>query len=142
MRQPLFKRLEKLEEASAYAREQREENDAEGNVQKAVEKIMLFLNFRGIERKPQESLEEAFARALEIGCDELRELMAARICPIGNYFATKYADVDAATALRAVSSSAPSLLRSIAEGFPPSSFPRRFLKADSSCVNSIGQITY
>jgi hypothetical protein len=102
MRQPLFKRLEKLEEASAYAREQREENDAEGNVQKAVEKIMLFLNFRGIERKPQESLEEAFARALEIGCDELRELMAARICPIGNYFATKYADVDAATALRAI----------------------------------------
>jgi hypothetical protein len=102
MRQRLYKRLQKLEEASAYAREQRERDDAEGNVQEAIEKIRWFMSYRGVERKSQESLEEAFARILEITGDELRELMAARICPIGNYFATKYADVDAATALQAI----------------------------------------
>ena len=40
----------------------------------------------GVEQGPNESLMESLARALGIGCRELRELLKAGIDPIHRYF--------------------------------------------------------
>jgi hypothetical protein len=96
MRQPLYRRLQKLEESSVRALAQ---SDAEDDEQKAIEIIQLFMSFRGAEPLPHESLREASARALEITVDQLDELLNSDICPIKSYFATKCPDDHAAASL-------------------------------------------
>ena len=86
MRQTLYKRLQQLEEASAHARKQSERPDEEASRARVISKIMLFLRLRGVERLADESLAEAWCRALEIDCLELRRLLAAGIDPIHKYF--------------------------------------------------------
>jgi hypothetical protein len=87
MRQPVHKRLQKLEEASARTRKQSEASDAEANGATAIQKIKLFLQMRDVEKGPMESLEEALARALEISPRELRRLLEAGIDPMYQYLA-------------------------------------------------------
>jgi hypothetical protein len=85
----IYKRLQQLEDVSAHAREQRNWQDRETDRQNARRKITLFLKCRGVEQQGNESLREARARALEITCKELDRLVAAWMCPIRNYVATK-----------------------------------------------------
>lgn len=87
MRQPVYKRLRKLEEASARTRKQCEGSDADSG--KALRKVHLFLRLRGVEPGPSESVAEALARALEIIPAELQRLLQAGIDPIHQYFADR-----------------------------------------------------
>ena len=82
MRRTLYKRLQQLEEASARTRRQSERPDEEASEARVIKKIMLFLSLRGVEKQAHESLAEAWARALEIDCLELRRLLPAGIDPI------------------------------------------------------------
>jgi hypothetical protein len=86
VRQTLYKRLQQLEEADARARKHRERPDEEASKSRVLNKIMLFLRLRGIERQAHESLAAAWARALEIDCGELRQLLREGIDPIHKYF--------------------------------------------------------
>ena len=88
MRQTLYKRLLQLEEASARARARRqsERPDEEASKARVINKIMLFLRLRGIEKQAHESSAEAWTRALEIDCGELRRQLGAGIDPIHKYF--------------------------------------------------------
>ena len=86
MRQTLYKRLQQLEEASTRARQQSERPDQEASKARIINKIMLFLRLRGVEKQAHESLAEAWARALEIDCMELKRLLGAGLDPIHKYF--------------------------------------------------------
>lgn len=86
MRQILYKRLQQLEEARACARKQSERPDQQASETKILNKIMLFLRLRGVEKQAHESLAVAWARALEIDCMELKRLLRAGIDPIHKYF--------------------------------------------------------
>jgi len=86
MRQTLYKRLQQLEEASARTRQQSERPDDEASRARVISKIKLFLGLRGVQKQAHESLVEAWARALEIDCMELRRQMGAGIDPIHKYF--------------------------------------------------------
>jgi len=96
MRQRLYHRLQELEEASSRARKQREWRDAEADGAKAIRRVELFLRICGIEKGPRESLAEAWARALEITCTELRQLLAAGIDPIHKFLSERgvYEDIE------------------------------------------------
>jgi hypothetical protein len=87
MRQPLYKRLRQLEVASAQARKQSEWRDKEADMAKVRNKVGLFLRLRSVEQGSQESLMEAWSRALEISARELRQRLSAGIDPIHQYFA-------------------------------------------------------
>ena len=89
MRQPLYRRLHQLEEASARVFKQLEWRDAEGAKAKVGEKVMLFLRLRGVEQHGDKSLAGAWARALEITSSELRRLLNSGIDPIHQYFTDK-----------------------------------------------------
>ena len=89
MRQLVYKRLRKLEEASTRTRRQSEWRNAEANGAKAIQKIKLFLRLRGVEPGPRESLEEAWARSLEITPPDLRRLLEAGVDPIHQYLADR-----------------------------------------------------
>jgi hypothetical protein len=86
MRRTVYKRLQQLEESSARARKQNERPDEEASKARVIGKVMLFLHLRGVEKQAHESLAEAWARALEIDCLELKRLLGARIDPIHKYF--------------------------------------------------------
>ena len=86
MRQTLYKRLQQLEEASAFARKQSERPDEEASRARVVNKIMLFLRLRGVKKQAHESLAVAWAGALDIDCGELRRQLGAGIDPIHKYF--------------------------------------------------------
>ena len=86
MRQTLYKRLQQLEEANAHVRRQSERPDEEASNARAINRIILFLRVRGVERQAHESLAVAWARALEIDCGELRRQLGAGIDPIHKYF--------------------------------------------------------
>jgi hypothetical protein len=86
MRQPLYRRLQLLEAASARALKQLEWRDEEAGQAKVREKINLFLRLRGVEQLRDESVADAWARALEISSRELRRLLTAGIDPIHQYF--------------------------------------------------------
>ncbi len=81
MRKRLNDRLRQLEHIHMRARtiaSKREREDDQSDLQR----FRLFLQLRGIEQRPIESLAEALCRALEISGLELRAQMAAGIDPI------------------------------------------------------------
>jgi hypothetical protein len=86
VRQTLYKRLQQLEEADARARKHSERPGEEASKARVLNKIMLFLRLRGVEKQAHESLAEALARALEIDCGELKRLLRAGLDPIHKYF--------------------------------------------------------
>jgi hypothetical protein len=85
VRQTLYKRLQQLEEADARARKHSERPDEEASKARVLNKIILFLRLRGVEKQAHETLAEAWACALEIDCLELKRLLGARIDPIHKY---------------------------------------------------------
>jgi hypothetical protein len=85
MRQRLHHRLRELEEARARAREVAKGRDDEGDLDRVFDKFRLFLQMRGTEQGPTESLAMASARALGIDCFELREQLDAGIDPIDKF---------------------------------------------------------
>ena len=85
MRQKLYQRLRQLEETRARFRKLDECYEREQAVQRFLDRVRLFLQLRGIEQGPNESLMEALAHALEISCAELNQLLAAGIDPIHKY---------------------------------------------------------
>src|SRR5258708_10454878 len=82
MRPRLHRRLQQLEEANAQVRKQDEWRDKEADEARIRRRVELFLRICGVERGARESLAEAWARALEITCYELRQLLSAGIDPI------------------------------------------------------------
>ena len=86
MRQTLYKRLQRLEEENACTGKQVKWHKAEAGQERFFEKITIFLQLRGIEKQAHESLAEALARALEIDCGELQQLLREGIDPIHKYF--------------------------------------------------------
>jgi hypothetical protein len=86
VRQTLYKRLQQLEEAEVRARKHSERPDEEASKARVLNKIMLFLRLRGVEKQAHESLPAAWARALEIDCMELKRLFGAGLDPIHKYF--------------------------------------------------------
>ena len=86
VRQALYRRLQQLEAASVRARAQLESSDRAAAQERALNQVKLFLKLRGIEQNPMESLAEAWARALEISCGELKRLLRAGLDPIRKYF--------------------------------------------------------
>jgi hypothetical protein len=74
LKQQFYRRLEELETVSkARAEAQRPDTTIA-----AREKVREYLRGRGIEQDPAESLMETLARALGIGCRELRDRLKAR----------------------------------------------------------------
>jgi hypothetical protein len=89
MRERLYRQLQQLEKTIALSSKQDEHREAEANSARARRRVELFLRVCGIQHRPQESLVEALARALEITCRELRALLAAGIDPVHRYFAER-----------------------------------------------------
>jgi hypothetical protein len=85
MRQRLYHRLQDLETQHARALKARGAPDAEAVRESAIRTIRLFLRIRGVEQTPQESLMDAFSRALEMRGTELRQMLMAGIDPIRKY---------------------------------------------------------
>ena len=85
VRQKLYYRLRQLEETRARFRKLDDSYERKEAVQRFLDRVRLFLQLRGMEQGPKESLAEALARALEISCAELDQLHAARIDPIHKY---------------------------------------------------------
>ena len=85
MRPRLHRRLQQLEEANAQVRKQDEWRDKEADEARIRRRVELFLRICGVERGARESLAEAWARALEITCYELRQLLSAGIDPIHKF---------------------------------------------------------
>ena len=85
MRQKIYQRLRQLEETRARFRKLDECHERKEAVQRFLDRVRLFLQLREIEQGPNERLAEAFARALEISCAELNQLLAAEIDPIHKY---------------------------------------------------------
>ena len=83
MKQSLHRRLEQLEAVSASLQTATRAEAARASV---LDKVQLFLRMVGIEKTPEESLAEAWARGLDISATELRSLLAARIDPIRKYW--------------------------------------------------------
>ena len=78
--------MQQLEAASVRARAQRTPADREAAYESLRNKIKLFLELRGVEQSPKESLMEAWARALEMSCREVRALLKSGVSPIRKYF--------------------------------------------------------
>jgi hypothetical protein len=75
-----------LEVDSARAKAQLLCQQRAGEPSAGLKKFMLFLQIRGVEPRPYESIADASARALEISSHELRDLLAQGIDPIHKYF--------------------------------------------------------
>jgi hypothetical protein len=86
MRQRLYYRLRQLEAQSARMSSRQEWADREANRDQCRRRVESFLKLCGTEKTATESLMEAFARALEITCRELRQLLVAGVDPIRKYF--------------------------------------------------------
>jgi hypothetical protein len=85
MRQTLHRRLRELEVESDRARVQAKLKEQDGKPSAALSKFLLFLQMRGIEPGPCESIAEASARALEITSSELSTQLSQGIDPIHKY---------------------------------------------------------
>ena len=86
MRQRLYHRLTQLEAANALVRREAERCEREADSARSIRTIELFLRVRGVERQGQESLMEAWARALGIALTDLRNMLMAGVDPIRKYF--------------------------------------------------------
>jgi hypothetical protein len=73
LKQKFYRRLTELE---GISRARAEAERPDGTIA-AREKVLEYLRGRGIEQGPAESLMETFARALGIGCRELRDRLNA-----------------------------------------------------------------
>ena len=83
MRQRLSERLRKLELEDA--RKAEASRDPEADEEQALLKFRFFLEWRGIEPRPDESMAMAYARALEIDYNELQRQLDEGIDPIHKY---------------------------------------------------------
>ena len=86
MRQCLYHRLQQLEAESARLRVVQDSKASESGLVETRRKIELFLRMRGIEQTPQESLMDAWARALGISGRELRAQLMEGVSPIHKWF--------------------------------------------------------
>jgi len=84
MRQTLYRRLQRLEEASTGALNQLKERDSEVRSEKLKEKIESILLECGVEQQSNESTMDALARAVEMSSREFRQFLATGIDPTSN----------------------------------------------------------
>lgn len=78
----LHRRLAHLEDLRQKANEVMEHQACQASMEAVRKRIRLFIEWRGVERNPVESLMEAWARSLGITCPELRNLVAQGVDPI------------------------------------------------------------
>ena len=83
MRQSLSERLRKLE--LEEARKADATRDPEADEELALTKLRFFLEWRGVEPRPDESMAMTYARALEIDYNELNRQIQEGIDPIHKY---------------------------------------------------------
>ena len=82
MQQRLYRRLRQLEAECARLRVVQDSKAGGACLAEARRKIELFLQMRGVEQSPRESLMDAWARALGISNRELRAQLMEGISPI------------------------------------------------------------
>src|SRR5579862_6131734 len=93
MRRIVNGRLRKLEAANAAARKHRDLLDAEVSSEQLGALMEVFLECIGVELRADESIRQAYARALGITCDELDELVSSGINPM-NYYLDTHPNLD------------------------------------------------
>ena len=86
MRKRLHQRLQQLEVAAESVRKRARLRDQAHSMEKARNKILLFLRVCGVEQQGHESVMEAWARALGMALKDLRATLRAGIDPIRKYF--------------------------------------------------------
>ena len=86
MRQRLYHRLQELEAESARLRVVQDTKAGEARLEDTRRKVEQFLQMRGVEQSPTESLMDAWARALGITSRELRAQLMEGISPIHKWW--------------------------------------------------------